>query len=308
MRLGRRVAGALAPVLLIALAACGTSDREQLGDRAYGQGRYADALKAYRPLLKGNPEPNLYAKVGAAALHAGELREAAEAYLKLAGEDPMRATEAAEGLESVARAAERSGNLDVLREVVAGLQAVGPDRPTGRYALVLSHQPGVDTTDLVALLPAALASATAPETVDSLLTLYGTALESTAGCGQALLQFRAVLRRSQDSAARAPARRGVAECAYTLGQRAESAGHVDDAVLWYAESARVDSATPTGRRALLRYGAGRLTQGDTLAAALAFQALTSAGTTDSMGQAAAARLNALGLFPSAGDTARSGVR
>jgi hypothetical protein len=70
----------------------------------------------------------------------------------------------------------------------------------------------------------------------------------------------------------------------------------------------VDSTTPTGRRALLRYAATRLAQGDTLAAALAFQTVVSGGTVDSMGEAAAARLSALGLSPLTGDSARTGER
>ena len=107
---------------------------------------------------------------------------------------------------------------------------------------------------------------------------------------------------------RAPARRSAADCAYALGARADSARKVEDAALWFAESARMDSSTPTGRRALLRYAAARLVQGDTLAAALAFQTVASAGTADSMGEAAAARLSALGLFPLTGDSARTGVR
>jgi tetratricopeptide (TPR) repeat protein len=299
------------PSLLLAVslaAACGGGNREREGDQAYADGRYAEALAGYRTLLAGRPTAALWAKVGAAALHANELREAAEAYLRLAGDDPTRADEAAEGLEAVARAAERAGNGDVLREVVTGLQAVAPERATGRYALVLALQPDPDTAELVALLPAALAAATAPETVDSLLALYGRALEATGGCGQALLQYRAVLRRSQDSSMRAPARRGAADCAYALGARADSARKLEDAALWYAESARMDSSTPTGRRALLRYAADRLVQGDTLAAALAFQTVASGGTVDSMGQAAAARLSALGLFPLTGDSARTGAR
>ena len=299
----------LASLLVTALAAaCGGTDRERAGDRAYAEGRFADALGEYRALARGRPRAPLWAKVGAAALHANELRESADAYLRLAGDDPTRSEEAAEGLEAVARAAERTGNGDVLREVVAGLQAVAPERATGRFALLLALQPHPDTAELVALLPGALAAASAPETVDTLLALYGHALESTVGCGQALLQYRAVLRRSQDSAMREPARRGAADCAYTLGARADSAGKLEDAALWFAESARVDSSTATGRRALLRYAGTRLVQGDTLAAALAFQAVASGGTADSMGQAATTRLSGLGLSPLTGDSARTGVR
>jgi tetratricopeptide (TPR) repeat protein len=308
----RRGVAARAAVLWVVAglaAGCGGSgDRERLGDRAYAEGRYADALGEYRSVAKGKHRATLWAKLGAAALHAGELRESADAYLRLAGDDLTRADEAAEGLEGVARAAERSGNTDVLQEVVANLEGMAPGRAAARYALVLAQRPDPDTTELVALLPAALAAATAPEAVDSLLTLYGRALEATAGCGQALLQYRAVLRRSHDSAMRAPARRGAADCAYALGTRADSAGRVEDAALWFAESARVDSTTPTGRRALVRYAEARLTQGDTLAAALAFQAVASGGAGDSMGTAAAGRLAALGLTISPGDSAGTDER
>jgi len=306
---GTLAARAAMLVLVAALAmGCARPDREQVGDLAYGEGRYADALAEYRALAKGKPRPRVWAKLGAAALHAGELRESAEAYLRLAAEDPTRADEAAEGLEGVARAAERAGSTDVLREVVTGLQATAPTRATSAYALVLAQRPDVDMTELVALLPAALAAAGAPETVDSLLTLYARALQATAGCGQALLQYRAVLRRSQDSGLRAPARRGAADCAYSLGLRADSTRRSEEAALWFAEAARVDSTTPTGRRALVRYGDTRLAQGDTLAAVLAFQAVAAGNTVDSMGQVASGRLSALGFTSSAGDTAGPGVR
>ena len=309
MSLGLAVARAAALVLAAGLVAgCGRADRERLGDGAYSEGRYPEALAEYRVLAKGKPRARLWAKLGAAALHAGELRESADAYLRLAGDDPTRADEAAEGLESVARAAERAGNADVLREVVTGLQAMAPTRTTTAYALILAQRAAADTAELVALLPGALAAARAPETVDSLLTLYGRALEATAGCGQALLVYRAVLRRTQDSAMRAPARLGASRCAYTLGSRADSSGRAEDAALWFAEAARVDSTTPTGRRALLRYAETRLGQGDTLAAVLAFQAVAAGNTRDSMGEAAAGRLAALGFTSSTGDTAGTGVR
>ena len=305
----RRAARAAVLSLVMAgwSAGCGGSrDRERLGDLAYGEGRYFDALADYRTAASREPDAALWAKLGAAALHAGELRESAGAYLHLAGDDPTRADEAAEGLEGVARAADRAGNSDVLQEVVTGLHAIAPGRATARYALILALRSDPDTAALVALLPGALAAATAPETVDSLLTLYGRVLEATAGCGQALLQYRAVLRRSQDHALRAPARRGAADCAFGLGLRADSAGRMEDAALWFAESARVDSSTTTGRHALVRYGETRLIQGDTLAAALTFQAVISGGTIDSMGQVAVDRLEALGLVTATGDSALTG--
>ena len=233
-------------------------------------------------------------------LHGGALRKASDAYIRLAAEDPNRAQEAAEGLETVVRAADRRADSAGMQYALSGLQAIAPERLTGRYAVLLASRPGMDSAELVALLPGAIAAAPEPATVDSLLTLYGSALEATAGCGQALLQFRAVLRRSADSSVRTRARTGVAGCAFALGQRADSQGKHLDAALWFAEAARADSVSPVGRRATLRAAEARLAQGDTIAATISFQSVVSAGTADSAGQAALARLRSLGIVQTTG--------
>jgi tetratricopeptide (TPR) repeat protein len=290
------------------LVACDGNDHERLGDQAYGQARYDEALTEYRTVLGSRPDARLWAKAGAAAFRAGNLREASTAYARLAAADPTRVEEAAEGLETVARAAEHAADSASLGSALAGLRVVAPARMTGHYAVLLAERSGADSADLAALLPGAMAVAGDPSTVDSLLTLYAAALRATAGCGQALLQFRTILRRTQDGGVRARAKAGAAACAYTLGLRAGSAGRTEDAALWYAEAARMDSSTVTGRRSLLRYGEARLTQGDTLVAALAFQAAAPAGDTDSIGEAATARLHALGMTRSPGDSTRTDGR
>ncbi len=278
-------------------AACsGGSDAERRGDDAYGRGQYAQALQEYRSLEGEKVDPRIWAKTGAAALRAGELKEAAAAYLHLAGEDPARVHEAAEGLEEVARAAERADRQDALQEAVVGLQSVAPDRVPGPYALILAQKEGAEPGELVDLLPRAIAAAPDQSTVDSLLALHARLLQQTSGCGQAMFQYRAVLRRSQDSLLQTRARRGAADCALSLGQWATTSGREDDAALWYAEAARMDSTSETGRRALYSYGETRLVQGDTLAAALAFQAVASEqAISDSFGPRARERLAALGL-------------
>jgi len=292
-----------------ALVACGgAGDHERLGDQAYGQERYDEALTEYRAVLGSHPDARVWAKAGAAALRAGNLRQASTAYVRLAAADPTRGEEAAEGLETVARAAERAADSASLGPALVGLRTVAPDRMTGHYAVLLAERSGADSADLAALLPGAIAVAGDPTAVDSLLTLYAAALRATVGCGQALLQFRTILRRTQDSGVRARAKAGAAACAYTLGLRAESAGRTEDAALWFAEAARMDSSTVTGRRSLLRYGEARLAQGDTLVAALAFQAAAPAGGTDSIGEAATARLHALGMTRSSGDSTRTDGR
>jgi tetratricopeptide (TPR) repeat protein len=293
--------------LVLAVACGGVRDHERKGDEAYGAARYAEALAEYRRAMGGRSEARVLAKVGAAALHTGDLKQAADAYLRLAGEDPTRAPEAAEGLEAVARAAERANDPGTLQEVVVGLQAIDPDRALGRYAMLLARHPGTQGADLIALLPGAIAAAPDAGTVDSLLTVYGAALEQTTGCSQALLQFRAALRRSQDSTVRDKARTGVAECALALGLKARSAGRGDDAALWFAEAARADSSSLFGRRALVAYGDERLRQGDTLAAALAFQAAVSSRP-DSVSRVATQRLTALGTTRPPDDSGRTTLR
>jgi tetratricopeptide (TPR) repeat protein len=295
----------LLAVLLVGIA-CGKADTERRGDEAYAQGRYDEALATYRSLSAEESEPRVLAKVAAAALRAGQLREATEAYLRLAGEDPTRGREAAAGLQGVVTAAERSGAGDVLQDAVLGLQTIAPDAVPGRFALVLAHNEGAEPEELVSLLPGAIAAADDQATVDSLLLSYGRALEVTAGCGQALLQYRAVARRAQDSALRSAARARTGECALTQGLKAQKAGRQEDAVLWFAEASRADSSSVTGRRALVSLGDLRLFQGDTLAAALAFQTAVSASGNerDSIGDVARIRLARLGQEPNAGDTAR----
>ena len=293
----------------VACAACGgAGDGERQGDEAYGRGQYVAALQQYRTLAKGRATPRLYAKAAAAALHAGELSEAADAYLHLAGEDPGRVQEAAEGLEEVARIAERTDRPQALQQAVVGLQTIAPDRVPGAYALVLAQKEGAEPEELVTLLPRAIAAAADQATVDSLLALHARLLQQTSGCGQAMFQYRAVMRRSRDSSLLAGARQGAAECALSLGRRSITSGREDDAALWFAEAARMDSTSPAGRQALYSYGETRLVQGDTLAAALAYQAILSdPAVSDSFDGKARARLTAIGLTPTTVPDTGSGI-
>jgi tetratricopeptide (TPR) repeat protein len=278
-----------------ALIGCGQGgDHEAKGDQAYGSGRYGQALAEYRAALQKSPDSRVWAKAGAAALHTGDLDVASDAYLRLAAEDPTRAEEAAEGLEAVARAAERSGNTERLEAAVVGLGAIAPDRSVGRYALTLIRRPGAQANNLVAVLPGAIAVAPDPETVDSLLTVYAGALRETTGCDQALPLFQAARRRTKSVALHSRAEEGIAACSLALGLRAEAGDNLQDATLWYAAAIRIDSSTMVGRRALVGYGDARLKLGDTIAAALAFQAVASDRVqSDSISQMAQDRLSEL---------------
>lgn len=293
---------------LAGLACGGATDGERRADQAYGHGQYDEALRQYRSLTDGDASARVWAKLGAAALRTGNMAEAADAYLHLAGEDPARREEAAEGLEEVARAAERADRAEALRRAVMGLQAVAPERVPGRYALRLAQEEGAEPAELVNLLPRAIAAAPDQSVADSLLALHARLLQQTTGCGQAMFQYRAVLRRAQDSAVRAMASRGAADCSLALGRRSLTSGRDEDAALWFAEAARMDSTSETGREALFAYGETRLAQGDTLAAALAFQAVAAEPeVNDSFRGKARARLDAIGLTPATGPAPEVGV-
>jgi tetratricopeptide (TPR) repeat protein len=284
---------------LLVIVGCGqVGDHERQGDQAYAEGHYSMALAEYRTALAKDPDARIWAKAGAAALRAGNLEIASDAYLRLAAEDPTRAEEAAEGLDAVARAADRARDGKRLETAVIGLGMIAPNRSIGRYALQVIRRPGAEANDLVALFPGAIAAAPDAETEDSLLVVYAAALRETSGCDQALPLFQATLRRSRVTPLRTRAEDGVAGCSLALGLRAAAEGKPEDAALWFAAAIRVDSGTPVGRRALVGYGDAKLRLGDTIAGALAFQAVASDPVqSDSTTQMARDRLEELRASP-----------
>ena len=281
----------LVPVAALALAACGPAGGpEGAGDTAYAEGRYQEALAAYAPMAETAPSPRLWAKVGASALHLGQLREATAAYRALAASDPERADEAAEGLERVILAAERKLDQVVLQEAVEALRAVAPGRPLGRHALSLMQVASgpVEPSDFAA----ALAAATEAGTVDSLLVRQASALGESGDCGGAVPLYRAAMRRAGRPGSEA-AEGGLVQCYLRLGS-ALLPSAPDSAEAWFRDAAGVDSTTVLGRVALVGLGDARARQGDLVGAALAYQtALSSGERTDSIAGVAAAKLNAL---------------
>ena len=280
------------------------TDREVAGDRAYGAGRYPDAYEAYAAAVAGRGGSRLWAKAAGAALRAGRLGDAAEAWVRLAAEDPMRAGEAADGLEEIARTA-APRDTHALHAAVSGLRRVVPDRPIGAHALALVRRVALDGAEAVSILPQALAAGGDRGTVDSLLLEYGEALQATAACDEASDAFRAVLRRSSDPGLTRDAGSGLSVCALRLGLGALADNRPADAERLLVEVSG-DSATWIGRRARLGLGDARLAQGDTAGAIEAFESAgAAAGTPDSISQLAAARLSALAATQSAGDSART---
>jgi tetratricopeptide (TPR) repeat protein len=275
----------------LALGACGAEGgAEDVGDQSYAEGRYQEALAVYAPLAETAPSPRLWAKVGAAALHLGQLREATAAYRALALSDPFRAEEAADGLERVILAAERRLDQAALEKAVADLRAVAPGRPLGRHALSLmkAAEGPVASSDFAA----GLAAATEAGVIDTLLLRQAAALTGAGACSEAVPLYQAALRRSGREG-NALAEAGLVECFFRLGS-ALLPFAPDSAEAWFREATGVDSTTGFGRSAMIGLGDARARQGDIVGAALAYQSALSSGPRgDSLALVAGEKLNAL---------------
>jgi len=287
----------LTPLIALLLAGCSTAaaDHERLGDRAYREGRFADAMSEYRAAQKSGIRNRVWAKLGAAALRDRALGVAIEAYSALEAADHSRAAEAAAGLERVAHLAERggSGDLVYLAGAVRAIRIAAPGRPLGRFALTPTI--GLPAAEALGALPAALASASDSRTVDSLLVAFGSAQRVVTACETATRTLRAVLRRSRDPGLRASASDGVGACSLRLGLDALAGEQAEAAERWFEAAIAAAGASPSGWRAQIGMGDARLSQGDVLGAAIAYQTVVSApGVPDSLTKLAGEKLNALG--------------
>ena len=289
-----------APLLLAALLACTRSaaDHEELGDRAYAAGSFADALAEYQLGRKANPgSAPLLAKVAAAAVHAEDYELAAESYRGLARRDRSRAEEAADGLDRVARAALAANDRTALASALTGLREIAPRRPLGRY-VVLAALDAVDrgdTAEAIALLPAAAAAASDVARADSLLFVYGMTLVKTRDCNTAVRVFEGVIRRQRAPVVIETAREGLGLCALVEGQRALEHGRPADAEGWFRRATAPGASPDVVRGAFLGLGDVRLAQGDVAGALESYQQALVGGTPgDTIAQRAQEKLNALG--------------
>ena len=274
------------------------ADHERLGDRAYREGRYVAAVAEYRAASRSRGGARVYAKLGSAALHDRDLATAIDAYAALKEADPSRTAEAAAGLERAAYLATHGGAAQPvqLAAAVRALRAVAPGRPLGRFGLGLVA--GLDATEALGALPAALASATDSRSVDSLLLAYGEAQRVTTACEAATHTFSAVVRRTRNSGLRSSAAQGLGACALRLGLDALSGEQAELAERWFEAALSAAPATPSGWRAAIGLGDARMTQGDVLGAAIAYQGvLSAAGVPDTLQKLAAGKLDALSRVP-----------
>lgn len=267
-------------VSLVGLLACGgPSDAELQGDQALGANRMEEALQRYRAAAQERGRARVWAKLGAAALRAGQPTEAVQAYTELAGEDDSRSEEAADGLEQAARAAVRARDAVSLRAALRALVRLAPERPHGRLVLELARLDQLKGDEATVFLPYAIAATGSGQSADSLLAAWGTALTGSDGCAAALPVLRAARRRGAPRATLVAAR----GCAVALGDSALST-EAAIAEAWYTEALAADS---TARDAWLGLARARLALGDTTGALEALRAARRGETTDSIAGAAA---------------------
>jgi tetratricopeptide (TPR) repeat protein len=289
----------LLPVLLVVLSCTrSAANHEELGDRAYAAGQYADALAEYQLGRRASPGSGaVLAKVGAAALHAEDYELAAEAYRTLARRDRSRAEEAADGLDRVSRAALGANDRTALASALTGLREIAPRRPLGRY-VVLAALDAVDrgdTAEAAALLPVAAASAADVSRADSLLFVYGRTLVRVRDCSTAVRVFEGVIRRQRAPSVVEQAREGLGLCALVAGQMALEQGHPADAEGWFRRATAPGASTDVTRAAFLGLGDVRLAEGDMAGAMESYQQALLGGTPgDTISQRAQEKLNALG--------------
>ncbi len=242
-------------LLAVLLLACTRSaaNHEELGDRSYAAGAYADALAEYQLGRRANAgSATLLAKLAAAAMHTEDYDLAAESYRTLAQRDRSRAEEAADGLDRVARAALAANDRTALASALTGLREIAPRRPLGRYVALaaLDAVDRSDTAEARALLPVAAATAVDAARADSLLFVYGMTLVRVRECSTAVRVFEGVVRRQRAVAVVESAREGLGLCALVAGQIALEQGHPADAEGWFRR-AHAGTRGGTGRRGRL---------------------------------------------------------
>jgi len=284
---------------VLVAAGCGgaAANHETLGDRAYLNRQFGDALVEYRLAVKLRPgTPRLHAKAGAAALKVGDLTAAAAEYVALAGSSSNRRGEAADGLERVARAAMKTDDRPALSAALSGLRQISAGRALGSFAGQLAGGlvDAGSAAEAIAVLPYAAAAAPDARSQDSLVLQYSRALVRSGRCEEASAVFEGWIRRHREAGVAAAAQQGLLQCAVGLGRAAMAQGNTAAAEDWFRRAALAAGDSPLGRAAYLGLGDVMLARDDYGGAAEAFQrAALNAPPGDSAAEVARQRLSTI---------------
>lgn len=271
------------------MTGCGRGGREQLGDEAWHDARWSDAIADYRA---AGESPRLTAKLADAALQGGVLTMSAQAWTRLAADAPERAAEAAAGLARVASAALQVGDDAGLAQAIAGLRRVAPGWPLQRLAARQGRIGDLQPAAAADVIPALLSSVSDRATAEPLLLALGRADRARGACDVAVPILEGVLRTTTNATLRDSATTTLSWCELGIGLAALAAQHPGDAEHWLGRAVQRDSNGAVGRRAMLGVGDARASEGDSASARLAWQAVASAPVpTDSITQLAFERLS-----------------
>ena len=282
---------------VLAMTGCGgaAADHETLGDQAYVERRFGEALAEYQLGLRQDASNgDLRRKAGMAALNGRELVEAAVQFEALAVEDEDQLDVAADGLERVARAASGEGNGPALQAALQALRSVVPGRALGTFAHELAVGLGGNgsPTEAIAVLPFAAAAAPDAGLQDSLMYLYGIALAELNRCEEAIPVFESLVRRGRKASIQSDARSRATTCALGQGRREWFQGSQDEAERWFCRAIAIGNTNYAARVAHLGLGNVWFSRGDYMGAREAYlKAMVGASQSDSVYQRASRALS-----------------
>jgi len=252
------------------------TDHERMGDRRYAEGAWLDALAEYRLAARQRrATPVLQTKLGLAALRAGALGEAVEAYRALAEQDPITRNEAVEGLVRAGRLATAARDVRALRLAVRALREVAPQR-LGELGVGLAlsleqeRAPGDEELILTAAAHAGRSGA------DSLLVAWAEVAVRSGRCDVAARGLEAVARRGAAGTGRG-VRGALALCRIEEGRSALGDGRLVDAEAAFAAAIANGTPDSTARLAWLLIGDTRWAGGDSAGAAEAYESAIAGG-------------------------------
>jgi len=283
------------PLVLLVACVGAAAQHEAMGDRAYTQRQFADALTEYRLSLVKDPTGQVVrAKAAAAALHAGDLTAAADEYLALAiGGGDQSTAEAADGLERVVRAAASSGDQEALAAALEGLRQIAPGRALGQFARQLARGwvEGSPSEDKLLVLFYAAADAPDARLQDSLMYSYAVGLRRLGRCEEAIPVYESLMRRGLETGIVDRAREALGYCALRLGREAQDGSLPLSAEKWFNLAVKRAGNTEYGRAAYIGLGDVLFARSDLIGAAVAYESALSGGVPgDSISVVARAKL------------------